>query len=158
MTDSNARPEHEDEQPTHRLYLGKRWGEKAENNIEEWGNQRPDTVLLALIEEVGEIAEAMQENCKPGGGPPPVGDYDDRPDRGRELIRRMAALGLETRDYLEAEYPAPAGEGTVTDDDEIRIIGPPIDDRAIMDEIEDAAPLLWQLFWAIEKQEVGYNA
>lgn len=136
-------------QPEHRLMLGNRWGEKAESNVEQWGNQRHDTVFLAMIEEVGEIAMAMESNNGPGGGLPPVGDYDDRADRGRQLIHRMAELGRDTREFLESEYPAPAGDPGVEKDGEIAVHGDPRDTDPIIEEVEDAAPLLWQFYWAI---------
>ena len=73
------------DETNHRAY----WRDQAELNVEEWGLQDIDTVLLAIMEELGETAQA----------------------------------------YLESEYE---GKSEV----------------ALYDEIDDLAPLMWQLMWA----------
>lgn len=52
------------------------WAEKAEENIEEWGVQEIDTLLLAMQEELGELTQAYLEHQAEGG------DFEDI---GREL-------------------------------------------------------------------------
>ncbi|UIP01707.1 hypothetical protein Hbl1158_17030 (plasmid) [Halobaculum sp. CBA1158] len=37
------------------------WRERAEENVEEWGLQEIDTLLLAMQEEQGELAQAYLE-------------------------------------------------------------------------------------------------
>ncbi|ELZ38798.1 hypothetical protein C471_09240 [Halorubrum saccharovorum DSM 1137] len=137
----------------HPIMLGKRWGDEAESNIEKWGNQRHDTLLLALIEEVGEIAIAMEANSETiydATSP----DADDVPAAvGRRLIDDMADLGRETRDFLEGEYGDPAGDGESPD--EHRIHGEPTDTTRILEEVEDTAPLCFQLYWALQGVDDG---
>lgn len=140
---------HSIDYPEHRLMLGKRWGKKAEENVREWGNQRYDTLLLALIEEVGEVAMAMEENSEIiyDATPP---DADDVPAAvGREIISDMADLGRKTQNYLESEYGDPAGDGD--GQKEYRIHGELTDTNPIFEEIEDVAPLIWQLYWALQE-------
>lgn len=137
----------------HPLMLCKRWSDEAEANIEKWGNQRHDTLLLALIEEVGEIAIAMGANSETiyDATPP---DADDVPAAvGRELISDMAALGRETRDFLEGEYGDPASDGDSPD--EHRIHDEPTDATRILEEVEDTAPLCFQLYWALQGVDGG---
>lgn len=137
----------------HPIMLGKRWGDRAESNIEKWGNQRHDTLLLALIEEIGEVAMAMEANSETiyDATPP---DADDVPSAvGRKLISDMADLGRETRDFLEGEYGDPAGDGDSPD--EHRIHGEPTDVTQILEEVEDTAPLCWQLYWALQEVPDG---
>lgn len=140
---------------THGMFLSKRWNDRAEENVEKWGNQRHDTVLLALIEEVGEIAMAMESGNAPGGGPHPAVGPDSPESRGRDLIHEMASIGRETRQFLESEYPSPAGDGE--GDSEFEVHGnpnSPEDAERIFEEIDDAAPLLFQLYWAVERCDV----
>lgn len=140
---------------SHGLLLGRKWNEKAEENIHKWGHQRHDTVLLALIEEIGEIAMAFEAGNAPGGGPHPHVDRDDPHSYGRDLIHRMAELGRDTREFLEAEYPDPAGDGD--GGHEYTLHGDPNsaeDAERIFEEVDDAAPLLFQLYWALERCDV----
>lgn len=46
-----------------------RWTGKASENIEEWGLQSQETLLLAIQEEVGELAQAHLEARAEGGDP-----------------------------------------------------------------------------------------
>lgn len=137
----------------HPLMLGKRWGDRAEQNIETWGNQRHDTLLLALIEEVGEIAMAMEEHNRPTSGEPhPYVRSDDAPAHGRRLISEMANLGVETRRFLESNYEEPAGSDTA--DGEYKLHGEPKEVEPILDEVEDTAPLCFQLYWALQARKL----
>lgn len=139
-----------DEEQTSFHNLGEKFGIKATSNIETWGNQRFDTLLLALIEEIGEIAHAISWECD-------VGDIDayrsesNRHSDGRQLISEMAGLGIRTRSYLESEFGDPPGDGDTLD--ELELFDDPDSTDPILDEIEDAGPLLYQLYWAIEDLE-----
>ena len=53
----------------HYLMLGQQWGQKAEENVEEWGIQKVDTLLLAIQEELGELTQAHLEARAEGGDP-----------------------------------------------------------------------------------------
>lgn len=111
----------------HKLSLAHAWARRAEENVEEWGHQRADTLALVLIEEVGEIADAMLRDGR--------ADVDTE---GYDLIARMADLGDHTREHLEGRN----GEAPVVED-----LG---DAEHTLDEIQDAAPLCWQLYWAVD--------
>jgi NTP pyrophosphatase (non-canonical NTP hydrolase) len=134
----------------HYLFLGKRWGRKAESNIEEWGNQRHDTLLLALMEEVGEIAMAMEEHNEPGGGPHCHQPGHEPYARGRGLIAEMAELGRDTRSFLEDEYESPAGK---PEGSELELHGEPKSLEPIIEEVGDTAALCYQLYWALKEYE-----
>lgn len=61
-----------EEQPTvgHQVSTGmtmETWREKAEENIDEWGLQDVETLLLAMQEEQGELAQAYLEAEYEGG-------------------------------------------------------------------------------------------
>lgn len=133
------------------LMLGKRWQNRAVSNVEKWGNQRPDTLLLALIEEVGEVAMAMEANSEPIYHATPPGADDVPGAVGYRLIREMATLGRETRNFLEGEYSDPAGDGEGSE--EHRIYGELTDPERVLEEVEDTAPLCWQLYWALQESQ-----
>ena len=143
---SDASPRDKDEQ-THKLYLAKRWGDNAETNIEKWGNQPPEILLLALIEEVGEVADEIIKQT-----PEPHPDNTaETPFEGMELLHEMRELGFDVRDFLESEYPEPAGEGEHQKTSSHPIVGGEIQDsEAVQSEIDDLMPLGWQLSWALE--------
>lgn len=140
---------------THGMLLGKRWVDRAEDNIEAWGHQRHDTTLLALVEEIGEIAIAFESHNAPGGGPHPVVEPDAPHFEGRRLIAEMAELGRRTREYLESNYEEPAGDGE--DGPELELHGDPKDASRLFEEIDDAGPLLYQLYWAVERHSGGID-
>lgn len=55
-----------------------RWATKAEENIEKWGLQRAETLLLAMGEEFGELSRAFLEARHEDGDPTLVGaELDD---------------------------------------------------------------------------------
>lgn len=129
----------------HKLHLAKRWGDRAESNIEHWGNQAPATLFLAMIEEMGEIAQELERTQAPGSP-------DETPSNGRLLIAAMAALGRRTRRYLEANFEDPAGKTTAEPAiDGTDIIAHVSDPVAIQDELDDLMPLGWQLTWALKE-------
>lgn len=133
--------------PTHPLHLGKRWGDHAEENIDRWGNQYPATLLLAMAEELGEIAQALLAQTD-------VGDVDaPGARRGRRLLHELAGHGIRTRAYLEETFEDPAGkpqtDPLITGRD---IAGQSLDVGPVLEETDDLAPLLWQLHWALEEE------
>lgn len=46
-----------------------RWHEQARENVDEWGLQDLETLLLAMQEELGELAKAHLEATHEGGDP-----------------------------------------------------------------------------------------
>lgn len=106
------------------------WLEKSEENVEKWGKQRHDTLLLALVEEVGEIAMAFENECSVE----PVDSYEQV--EGLDLIHETAELGDFTRAFLEDKYSP--GE-------EYRIMDEPENAERIIEEIDDTVPLLIEM-------------
>lgn len=54
------------------------WEEMAEENVEEWGLQDVDTLLLAMQEELGELTQGYLEAEHENGDPDRVGrELDD---------------------------------------------------------------------------------
>ena len=62
-----------------------RWLGKASENIEEWGLQDQETLLLAIQEELGELTQAHLEARHEGGDPARVDDELD--DLGALLLQ-----------------------------------------------------------------------
>lgn len=138
--------------PTHTLFLAKDWGDVAEENVERWGNQAVATLFLALVEEVGEVAEVLERRDMPND----MATKDVM--EARALIEDMASLGIRTRDYLEENFEEPAGESSTPKSESVRreqrrgILGDISDPDAVQDEVDDAAPLLFQLTWALQDE------
>lgn len=132
---------------THGLFLGKRWYDRAEENIDQWGNQSPGLLFLALVEELGEIAEELVEQSE---GRPPRDDEKGPWSEAWRFINDTRRLGLDARDFLEANFDDPAGETDTSLPADMDILAPFEDEESIQDEVDDAAPLLFQLSWALE--------
>lgn len=79
------------------------WEQKAEQNIQKWGQQPVDALTLAMIEEMGELAGDVLAGHEHG-------DTDMMAERGRGLMRSMKRLGEDTRDYLETVSEGDDGE------------------------------------------------
>lgn len=62
-----------------------RWLGKASENIDEWGYQDEETLLLAIQEELGELTQAHLEARAEDGNPARVGEELD--DLGALLIQ-----------------------------------------------------------------------
>jgi len=62
-----------------------RWMGKASENIEKWGYQREETLILAIHEEAGELAQAFLEARAEGGDPARIDDEID--DLGALLLQ-----------------------------------------------------------------------
>ncbi|SMO81405.1 hypothetical protein [Halorubrum cibi] len=74
-----------------------RWEEKAEENVEEWGEQSLETLLLAAQEELGELTQATLEYREEDGYYGPI--FDEIDDLGALLIQlEDAARGHRFRD------------------------------------------------------------
>lgn len=133
---------------THGLYLGKRWNDRAQANIEKWGNQSPGLLFLALVEELGEIAEQMLEESNVR--PPKDGEHGPWTESWR-FINDTRRLGLDARDFLESNFDEPAGTSDFTLPADLKILAPFNDPEAVIEEVEDSAPLLFQMYWALER-------
>jgi len=62
-----------------------RWMGKASDNIDNWGLQSEETLLLAIQEELGELTQAHLEARDEDGDPARVGDELD--DLGALLLQ-----------------------------------------------------------------------
>jgi len=126
----------------------RRWRDQASANMATWGNQNPSTVLLAAIEELGEVAMALDDQADPPADIPPGHREDVTYALG--LIHRMAALGRDTRRFLEQTYTQPAGEDGPNRVDDLPIRGDIRDADPIQNEIDDLGPLLIQMGHALQ--------
>ena len=70
-----------------------RWSQKAEENAEKWGLQETETLLLAMQEEMGELAQAHLQAKHENGDPRRVSDELDD----------LAALCIQLNRRLERE-------------------------------------------------------
>jgi len=119
--------------------------ERAESNIEKWGNQTPTVLLLALAEEVGEIADAIMESHEK-----PEGDrYASNLAYSRLADVRDA--GFESREFLESTFEDETGNPLP--DDEVPELLKTTSPMEVLDEVKDAAPLVFQLAWALEEAD-----
>jgi len=80
-----------------------RWMGKARDNIDQWGLQDEETLLLAIQEELGELTQAHLEARSEGGDPARVDEELD--DLGALLLQihearevRAAAAGKSEDD------------------------------------------------------------
>lgn len=62
-----------------------RWMGKASENIDKWGLQKEETLLLAIQEELGELTQAHLEARHEDGDPARVGEELD--DLGALLLQ-----------------------------------------------------------------------
>lgn len=125
------------------------WELKARSNIQKWGLQSVDALLLAMGEEMGELAMEVQSPS----------DYttDGRDaELGRDLIRRMATLGRDIREFLET-VSEDADGNPVPDDDRPGYLDPfPVEanreqrERHIRSELDDLMALGYQFLWALD--------
>ena len=70
-----------------------RWRVKAETNVERWGEQSVETLVLAATEELGELSRAHLE----------ARDEDGDPDRLLDEIDDLAALCVQLRAAARTE-------------------------------------------------------
>lgn len=124
-----------------------RWFGHACENVGRWGLHSPGLVFLAMVEEMGEIAEELDEQAE---DPFPDDGRDDPLAEARRFINDAKRLGLDARWFLEEHFDEPAGR---PDDglDDLDVTGGVTDADAIQEEVDDLAPLLYQLTWALEE-------
>ncbi|WP_276252786.1 hypothetical protein [Halomontanus rarus] len=67
------------------------WANKAGENLEKWGHQNIDTLLLATQEELGELSQAFLEARDEGGDPEQI----------REELDDLAALMFQIQFSVE---------------------------------------------------------
>lgn len=117
------------------------WEGRATGNVERWGNQTPPVLLLALAEEIGEVAdEALATGEKPLHDPMYSAE-------GIRLLSEVRRVGFACRDFLEEHFEDEDG-APLPEEDMPRIFHD-LDEDRVLDEVDDAAPLLFQLSWAL---------
>lgn len=133
---------------THHLFLGSQWGGLADENTQEWGLQSAPVLTLALAEELAEVATELEAHTEPGAD----ADADLMADRGRELLSRIADLGDEVAAFLEANFYDDAGNPLPRPERENLgpIHGEVTDPAVVREELDDLAPLCYQLAWALQ--------
>lgn len=117
------------------------WIAQAEENIDDWGQQSAAALVLALQEELGEIAAEML------GNPIGVGDLAFPPEAYAQL-EAVQDAGFYCRRYLESEFETDDGEPLPAAERPDLRIGFDSDD--LRAEIDDLAPLVYQLRWALD--------
>jgi len=136
---SHERVRPEEDGDTHYLFLGKRWGRQAEENIEKWGNQRPKGLLLAMAEEMAEIADALLND----NGLPPNAYQSE----AHSILNDIRTTGYCAREFLEERCEDEQGDPLALE--ERPDLSGVADTQAATEETEDLAPLLFQLYWAL---------
>ena len=76
------------------LRPAEKWSDKAKANLEKWGQQDVDTLLLAMQEELGELTQAHLEARAEGGDASRVG----------EELADLAALCYQLEWLLNTRY------------------------------------------------------
>lgn len=122
------------------------WGPKAKENIEKWGDQTPAVLLLALAEEIGEVADEVLAT-----GEKPFHDAMYFAE-GVHLLSEVRDVGFQCRDFLEEHFED--ADGAPLPEEEMPRIFHDLDEDRVFDEVDDAAPLLFQLSWALNGRDV----
>lgn len=114
-----------------------KWQQAARENTSRWGYQNAGTLVLAMMEELGEVAHALRVNCEDA--------TDDSPEAqtGRSLLYDIEELGLEVKYFLQ---DATEPDGTpVVPGERPAITGPVPDPDPVLEEVDDLMPLGIQL-------------
>jgi len=125
------------------------WEQMAHTNVQKWGNQPVDSLLLAMGEEMGELAGEVYRMADHG-------DADRTAERGRDLIRRMDELGQDIREFLEWVSEDRDGDPIPLDERPTYLNPYPPDldtalrKRHIGSELDDLMALGYQLLWRLE--------
>lgn len=134
------------------------WEQKAHENVQRWGVQPVDGLLLAMGEELGELAAEIHGFAD--YPEPEDSDGARMAEHGRDLIRRMDHLGRDIRDYLETVSERD-GEPVPPEDrpDYLDPFPPDLKrsrrERLIRAELDDLMALGFQTLWALEQPHGG---
>lgn len=116
------------------------WREKAEQNVDEHGLERPAQLVLLMAEELGELASEVAESS-------------ERTEFG--MTQRHEQAERELRRIIDTGGCAKRFCDDVMDGDRNpQILGDVTDEEAIRDELDDLAALCVQMGQSIET----YNA
>lgn len=123
---------------------GYQWLDRAEGNVDRWGNQTPAVLLLALAEEIGEVADEVLAT-----GEKPLHDPMYSAE-GIHLLSEVRRAGFACRDFLEEHFEDE--DGAPLPEEEMPRIFHDLNEARVLDEVDDAAPLLFQLSWALNSR------
>lgn len=127
------------------------WIQLAQENVQKWGLQSTDALLLAMGEEMGELSrEVLTWNEH--------ADEGRRAEQGRDLIRRMADLGDDIQEHLETVSEDANGE-PIPEDERPNYLTPceslndSLANRRTTGELSDMMALGYQFWWALERED-----
>ena len=79
------------------------WEQKAHKNVAKWGKQSEDILLLAMMEELGELAQAYLQYTHLDSIEPEEGIAELKYNRIKSELHDMMALGFQLWWVLEKE-------------------------------------------------------
>lgn len=121
------------------------WIELAEKNTEKWGVQPPEDVVLAILEELAEVADEMLEH-----GDINTHRLNDTEGRMLSLLLEIRGKGFKARQNLESAYENKHGEPLPPEERPNVLDG--IDDTPrVQSEVNDLAPLVFQLSQSLDE-------
>lgn len=126
---------------------GEAWRRKAESNIECWGNQEAAVLLLALAEEIGEVADEVLATAERALHD---GMYSSH---AFKLLSEIRHIGFTSREFLEEHFENE--HGNPLPEDEMPALVHDLDEERVLDEVDDAAPLVYQLVWALQEADTA---
>lgn len=121
------------------------WRSTAEDNVDEWGVQPPADIVLALAEELSEVAEEIVENSEV---PPERYGPDER--QLMYFMTEVIVLGNQIREELEGRYEDDEGR-PIPMNERPELLGEIENSEPVMEEVDDLAPLVYQLVESIEE-------
>lgn len=122
-----------------------KWSESADENVEKWGVQPPVHVVVAIMEELSEIAEEIIENSEPP-------DHRRTPEE-RELMylfSEIIVLGDEIQTFWDDVAEDDEGD-PVPESERPSVIGDIKNASSIQEEVDDIAPLIIQLAESVDE-------
>lgn len=122
-----------------------RWEARAESNIDRWGNQTPTVLLLALVEEIGEVADEVLATAEKS--------YEDdmAAKQAFKYLSDVRRAGFRCRELLEVVFEDENGDPIPNE--EMPKLVHSLDEERVLDELNDAAPLVYQLSWALQEAD-----
>ena len=120
------------------------WEDIARENVDRWGEQPPAVLLLALVEEVAETVDELLKTAEKG----------TETMVPAEAMARLAAVrdaGFECRAFLEREFEDETGDPLPREEWPTLVWD--FDAVAVAEELDDTAPLVYQLAWALDEWE-----
>lgn len=124
------------------------WRTQATKNTQTWGLQEPLPLVLAIVEEVGELATEMARMTIPA---------EDRAEvelEGWNCLMNAADVGRRTRQHLEATSEDPDGN-PLPPEERPSYAARYTDPGETQKELQDLGALCYQLAASLDHQEGG---